>query len=200
MEKTGITISLVVLLLSTQPQANAAAKRMEVDGCTLLASTIESAVLSAAGRSSVRAIMPKRGDRLGFREIITKGPASCDDTTRITTAAFSAALFKIGMPVGWGHMPPDPGDYCYSHYLEQCYPRLVSGYMASSAKQLKFVSDAWNAVNIGVRSFMPYGTAGNLSSFSPGILKLSMIGAVASNVDAYNKPPMASPVRRQADR
>lgn len=187
MEKTGFTLGLIALLLSMHLQASAAANILEADGCTLLASTVKSAVLSAAGRSGVRSIMPERGDRLDLREIMTKGPASCGDTTRITTAAFSAALFKIGMPVGWGYMPPDPGDYCYSHYLEQCDPRLVSGYTASSAKQLKFVNDAWKAVNITIRSFMPYGTAGNFSSFSPGVLKLSMLGAVASTVDTYNK-------------
>jgi len=193
MEKSGITFGLIALLILMQPQANAAAKRMDADGCTLLASTIESAVLRAAGRSDVRASLQAGDNHLASGGLNTEGPASCSETTRVTTAAFSAALFKIGMPVGWGYTPPDSGDYCYSHYLDQCYPRLTSGYSASSAKQLSFVSDTWKAVHIGVRNFMPYGTSGNFSRFSPGVLKLSMIGAVASNVDTYGKPATAPP-------
>lgn len=184
MEKTAITLGIIALLLSMQ--ANAAGKRMEADGCALLASTVESAVLRAAGQASVR-----ESARIGRRVqpdngIRNAGVASCADTTRVTTTAFAAALSKIGMPVNWGPMPSDSGDYCFSHYLEQCYPRLRSGYSASSAKQLSFVHDSWKAVNISVRYFMPYGSAGNISSFTPGVLKLSMIGAVVSNVDSIN--------------
>jgi len=200
MEKSGITFGLVALLMLMQPQANAAAKRMDADGCTLLASTVESAVLRAAGRADVRTSLQASNNHLVSGGLNTEGPASCTETTRVTTAAFSAALLKIGMPVGWGYTPPGSGDYCYSHYLDQCYPRLVSGYSASSAKQLSFVSDTWKAVHIGVRNFMPYGTSGNFSSFSPSVLKLSMIGSVASNVDTYGKPVAAPHSLRHNDR
>jgi len=196
MDRKGFTLGLMALLLSLQPQANAAAKRTNADGCALLASTVESAVLRAAGQSGIRPSWRLNGDRPFNDGIATQGPASCDQTTRVTTAAFSAALSKIGMPVGWGYTPPDSGDYCFSHYLDQCYPRLVSGYSASSAKQLSFVNDAWKAVNTGVRNFMPFGAAGNFSSFSPGVLNLSVIGAVASNVDAFSNPAAGPPLKR----
>lgn len=198
MEKSEITFGLIALLALMQPDANAAAKRMDADGCTLLANTVESAVLRAAGQSDIQTILQVGGDLLHSSGLDTKGPTSCNETTRVTTAAFSAALFKIGMPVGWGDAPPNPGDFCYSHYLDQCYPRLVSGYSASSAKQLSFVNDTWKAVNVGVRNFMPYGTAGDFSRFTPGVLKLSMIGAVASNVDTYSKST-ASPHKQRHD-
>jgi len=196
MDRKGITFGLIALLLSLQPQANAAAKRMDTDGCAHLSSTVESAVLRAAGQSGIRASWQPGSNSLFNNGIATEGPASCDQTTRVTTAAFSAALSKIGMPVGWGYTPPDSGDYCYSHYLDQCYPRLVSGYSASSAKQLSFVNDAWKAVNASVRNFMPFGAAGNFSSFSPGVLNLSVIGAVASNVDAFSNPAARPPLKR----
>ena len=124
MEKSGITFGLIALLVLMQPPANAAAKGTDADGCVLLANTVESAVLRAAGRSDVGAGRQAGDDHSASGGLNPKGPASCNETTRVTTAAFSAALHKIGMPVGWGYMPPNPGDYCYSHYLDQCYPTV----------------------------------------------------------------------------
>ena len=199
MDKKEFTLGVVVLLSAMQSQASAAGKRMDADGCSLLASTVESAVLRAAGQTDVRTDFQHGKHSLSDIGITTTGPTTCNETTRVTTSAFSAALSKIGMPVDWGYMPPDLGDYCLSHYLDQCYPRLASGYKTSNAKQLSFVHDAWKAVNVGVRTFMPYGTAGDFSSFSPGVLKLSMLGAVASNVEAQNKPTFLLHVERHYD-
>jgi len=187
MAKLKIMLAALALLLAMQTQANAASKGRDTDGCALLASAIDAAVLHAAGLDETRSVLRTNQKPLRGGPITVGRPASCDDTTRVTTAAFSSALAKIGMPVGWGYTPPDSGDYCFSFYLSQCYPRLVSGYSASSASQLAFVSDAWKAVNVGVSVFMPYGASGNVSSFSPDRLKLSMLGAVANYVDVYRE-------------
>ena len=54
---------------------------------------------------------------------ISDAPEYCMDTAAVTTAAFGAAMHQAGIPVSWGPQASRSGDYCLSHYLEQCYPR-----------------------------------------------------------------------------
>jgi hypothetical protein len=100
-------------------------------------------------------------------------PEYCLHTAAVTTAAFGAAMHEAGIPVTWGPQTSRSGDYCLSHYLEQCYPRGEFG-GAATASQLGFVHDSWRAVSKSVSAVMPYGVASDIAVFETGTLAGSM--------------------------
>ena len=101
---------------------------------------------------------------------IADSPEYCLDTAAVTTAAFGAAMHEAGTPVTWGEQASRSGDYCLSHYLEQCYPRGEFGGTAT-ARQLSFVHDSWRAVSKSVSAVMPYGVASDVAVFETGALE-----------------------------
>lgn len=123
-------------------------------------------------------------------------PDYCLDTTAAATAAFSAAMHEAGIPVTWGLQTSRSGDYCLSHYLEQCYPRQEHG-GAATASQLSFVHDAWRAVRNSVSAVMPYGAASDIAVFEMRALAGSMERRLRSkSPDARSDKPKSRGDRR----
>jgi hypothetical protein len=132
MEKRKILLLAFALFLALQTQANAASKGRNDDRCTLPDGAIDVAVLHAAGANETRTGLRTIQNRLGNGATMVDRPAGCTDTTQVPIAALSSVLARIGMPVGGGYTPPDSGDFCFSFYRSQCYPRLVGDYATAS--------------------------------------------------------------------
>ncbi len=139
------------------------------DGCDSLRNIVLGQLRDYAKAANGQSLM--RPDN-GLTQIADP-PQYCMDTAAVTTAAFGAAMHEAGIPVSWGQQTSRSGDYCLSHYLEQCYPRgEFAG--AASASQLRFVHDSWRAVSQSIRAVMPYGVASDMTVFETSSLAGSM--------------------------
>ncbi len=114
-----------------------------VDGCAKLARVIYAEVFAAAtygpGKSGPWTI------NFGQGEI-----SVCSHTAKTVSQAFTLAMLSAGIDVSWGRDGIEPGDYCWSGFLSQCYPdrdRLrYSIYGTDSA----FVEKSWAVVSQSV--------------------------------------------------
>ncbi len=118
-----------------------------VDGCAQLARVVYAEVSAAAiygpGNSGPWLIDIGRGDI-----------AVCTNVAKTVSQAFTSAMTSAGMQVSWRRdyfdTRPDPGDYCLSGFLSQCYPNVSpplsnsinSGNDALVQKSWAVVSDA----------------------------------------------------------
>ncbi|MGH7130202.1 MAG: hypothetical protein ACREIV_16655, partial [Planctomycetaceae bacterium] len=109
----------------------------------------------------------------------------CRNTIEVTTRAFTQALAALNMPVRWNE-PRDPGDYCLSGDLSQCYPGPYPGRPTLPPNRLAFVYDAWQGVRNAVASQMPIGTTGNVAAFTTA----SLSAALSSHLDAAVDGPL----------
>ncbi len=134
-----------------------------VDGCAVLAQLVYSEVTEAAwyGPSRFRPWTNNAGE--------TK-VSICNQTTRTVSKAFTSAMTSIGSEVRWGHQYVEPGDYCLSGFLEQCYP---GRYPVDSP------ADTWIAVSKTVQQAMPRGTGSDQSVFSSEAMRLALRSALA---------------------
>jgi hypothetical protein len=139
------------------------------DGCDSLRDVVVSQLRDYARAAEGQTLL--RQDK-GVPQI-PDPPEYCLDTAAVTTAAFGAAMHEAGIPLTWGQQTSRSGDYCLSHYLEQCYPRGEFG-GAATARQLSFVHDSWRAVSKSVSAVMPYGVASDIAVFETGSLAGSM--------------------------
>jgi hypothetical protein len=112
---------LLVSLCAGVPAAYAAAQPVPVavDGCAKLARVVYAEVSAAAiygpGKSGPWIIDLARGDI-----------AVCPHAAKTVSQAFTSAMLTAGLDVNWrrdgNDGPRDPGDYCLSGFLSQCYP------------------------------------------------------------------------------
>lgn len=94
-------------------------KPVAVDGCAKLARVVYAEVSAAAiygpGKSGPWLIDLARGDI----EV-------CSHAAKTVSQAFTSAMMTAGLEVYWRRDgydgPPDPGDFCLSGFLSQCYP------------------------------------------------------------------------------
>ncbi len=149
--------------------AVAAPLRTTGDGCDSLREVVVSQLRDFAKGADGQTL--RRQDKGAPR--IPDPPEYCLDTAAVTTAAFGAAMHEAGIPVTWGLQTSRSGDYCLSHYLEQCYPRGEFG-GAATASQLSFVHDSWRSVSQSVSAVMPYGVVSDIAVFETGTLAGSM--------------------------
>jgi hypothetical protein len=172
--------------------ADAAPLKVVDVGCDRLRDTIVAQLVAFSSASDAPAMLL---ETKGNGEI-PDPPDYCMDTTAATTAAFSAAMHEAGIPVTWGLKSSGSGDYCLSHYLEQCYPRQELGGSAT-ASQLSFVHDAWRAVRKSVNAVMPYGEASDIAVFETRALAGSMQRRLRSaSPDARSDKPKSRGDRR----
>jgi hypothetical protein len=82
----------------------------------------------------------------------------------------------------------DPGDYCLSHDLSQCYPSQHPFSPSLPPIHVAFIYDAWTAVRKAVTSQMPFGTAIGVSQFIPE----SLDAVLSSSLEAYVDEPLYS--------
>ena len=109
-------LALVSVLGLAASPARAEAIPVAVDGCAELARVIYSEVSAAAlygpGRSGPWLINQQRGDL-----------SVCGHAAKTVSRAFTSAMLSAGQQVFWRSDGGfNPGDYCLSAFLSQCYP------------------------------------------------------------------------------
>jgi len=185
MGKRNFLITVFVLGFAAPIVVFAGRNTLAPDGCTILAVSVRMAVQQAAlGQNPARPgarvqLAPASGNSAAAPE----GAKSCRNTTRVTTAAFSATFAELGLRISWTSMPSNSEDHCTSRYLSECNPYTPRIFPAKSASHFALVNDTWKAVGKSVSSFMPYGESSDLSHFEQESLQLSMLGAVAIYID-----------------
>jgi hypothetical protein len=155
------------------------------DGCAVLRQQVQNGVYAAAMQFEV--------DRAGLsngRNSLSPSLARkqlCRNTVEATTRAFGEALAALNMRVTWNE-PMNPGDYCLSGDLSQCYPGPRPGEPMLPPNRLAFVYDAWQGVRQAVASQMPLGTTSNIAAFTPA----SLDAALSANLNATVEGPLYS--------
>jgi hypothetical protein len=92
----------------------------------------------------------------------------------VASRAFGEALRGLNVRLAWSGDWIRPGDYCLSHRLDQCYPSHDPLSPLPPPSEFAFVHKAWRSVTRALASQMPYGTQGDLSSFSDASLDAAL--------------------------
>ena len=150
MAKRNFAALLVASIIVVSASVRAEQAFVGADGCAVLAQIVYSEVTAAAwGGSPVLPLSDGRNLRTDV--------SVCNDTARTASKAFALAMTSIGSDAFWGYPSGDSGDYCWSGFLDQCYPqRAPLGVQANS----------WVAVSETIRYAMPSGSASDQSVFS----------------------------------
>jgi hypothetical protein len=176
----GILALAAILAATHTVEANAA------DGCTILEDLVKRSVHASATeyypRQPARRVHSfARGGSVGST---VTGKQACPNTAEVTTRAFSRALAGLNMPISWNRRGPmNPGDYCLSGDLSQCYPSQYPLYPSMGPHQMAFVYDAWKGVRRAVAAQMPFGTAAGLAQFNPDSLEVALSSSLQTSVD-----------------
>lgn len=136
-----------------------------VDGCAVLADLVHTELTAAAwyGPGDFGAWPGYPGET---------EMTICNQTARTVSKAFTSAMASIGAEIRWGDSSINPGDVCQSGFLEQCYPERYP----------KDGSNAtWATLSKIVQRAMPFGTASDRATFSPGAMRLALRSALARN-------------------
>ncbi|MGB5739223.1 MAG: hypothetical protein WBM54_07735 [Woeseia sp.] len=161
-EIPGAPVALVfVVLLSSLLSHSVFAATQSSGACQQLASVIEQSVS--------RTLQAGRGTH-DFHDVYAGASAGdlqgCATATATVSRAFANAMRGMGVELLWGNgRTLDPGDYCLSHYLDQCYPRrsgLDLGYALSNDT---VIAAAWATVTANVRQAMPFGVQSDIVYF-----------------------------------
>jgi hypothetical protein len=155
-------------------------------GCDVLEELVKTSVHAAATEyhGNTPAVRLHSFGRTGSVGSITVGNHACPNTAEVTTRAFSQALAVLNMPVTWnGRGPMDPGDYCLSGDLSQCYPSQYPLHPSLPPHRLAFVFDAWKGVRSAIAAQMPFGTATGFAHFTSDSLEVALTSNLQSSVD-----------------
>ena len=124
-------------------QTRAQLTPIAVDGCAELARVIYAEVSAAAvygtSKSGPWTISLGQGD-----------VSVCKHTAKTVSRAFSSAMLSAGIGVSWPSDDTDPGDYCLSHYLSQCYPDRDRVSYSMNGADAAFVQKSWSVVSQSV--------------------------------------------------
>ena len=166
----GVTgrLGLVALALG-----GLAAPAQAGNGCEQLAQAVEYAVSRHLQPARFAASLPATsGSHAGDSFM------SCGQTAAVTRAAFDRAASRFGITVDWSDDGPmHPGDHCYSHYLDQCYPDPVEAPFPFAPGEF---GGLWLGVQSAIARNMPFGIASDLTWFRPSMLS----AALGAGVDA----------------
>ncbi len=83
-------------------------------------------------------------------------------------------MSSAGVEVRWTDEPMDPGDYCPSGFLTQCYPRGAAITTGSIDPNPLPVNEAWSAVAQAVMRTMANPYSSNEVRFDPDRLRLQL--------------------------
>lgn len=158
-------VARAAILLCVLAYAGASAQADEA-GCAALAGWVKAGVMAAArdrGLSVHEAGNAGSGGRL---PPLPGGRYICSATAAVSSRAFGEALRGLNVQLAWNGDWIRPGDYCLSHHLDQCYPSHNPFSALPPPSEFAFVHQAWRSVTRALASQMPYGTQGDLSSFS----------------------------------
>lgn len=169
MAKWNFAIAAVLLLAMSGSNAQ---PRPVVSGCTALARHVEGVVAAAAAAH-------REGGRprlagLPVAAATSGGRHTCNSTAAVASRAFTAAVGRLDVKLSWDDGWIRPGDYCLSHYLDQCRPSQDPISPLPSPGDFAFVYKAWQGVTQAVASQMPYGSQGDLASFSDDSLERAL--------------------------
>ncbi len=166
---------IAALALLAGAAAAAAQPELSNEDCEVLAKTVREYVWRAAteAKPAPSAVRPLAAAFGGDRRV-------CRRTAEVTTRAFTQAFRSFSLAIGWE--PPDPGDYCLSGDLSQCYPGLDDPSVPRS--RLAFVYEAWHGVSSAVQSLMPAGSAGGVAVFSEASLEQALAAQLDRSVAA----------------
>ena len=159
-------VACAVFGIAVTGSADAQEIEVTADGCAELARAVYDEVASAAAdarRSGPWVIGPR------FRPVST-----CASATRTVSRAFRLAMASTGGDVRFGREPMDPGDFCLSGFLPQCYPQRYPSIDGGSAPQAVIVHSAWMAVAQTVMRSMANPYSSNEIRFDPDELRLQL--------------------------
>lgn len=163
-------IPVIILLAANAAAATAAADEV---GCAALAERVKAGVAAVARERGLHLPDTVAGSAIGASPAIG-GPYTCSATAAVTSRAFGDALRGLNLRLAWTDDWIRPGDYCQSHYLDQCYPRHDRFSPLPPPNDFAFAARAWRSVTRALASQMPYGTGGDLSSFTDSSLDAAL--------------------------
>jgi hypothetical protein len=76
----------------------------------------------------------------------------------------------------------NPGDYCISRDLRECYPSQHPLNPSLPPSHVAFLDDAWAGVRKGIALQMPFGTATGVSQFTLESLDATLSSSLKSSV------------------
>ncbi len=166
MAKRTFAVLLVTCALGfSGPQASA--REVSVDGCATLARAVYSEVYSAAaygpGWSGPWLINSDPGD------IVV-----CKQASKTVSRAYTSAMLGAGIDIVWRGSDNDPGDYCLSAFLSQCYPDRYPLDTSMSVTTQRYVQNSWTAVMQSVMREMHNPISSNEVRFSDDDLRLRL--------------------------
>ena len=142
------------------------------DGCTILAELVYTQVVSSG--------LSRPGGFAAVPETLSRDEMTvCHETTRVTSEAFTAALVQMNIYVTWSGYPGNSGDYCYSHYLSQCYPERDPLDAFATIAESVFLRDTWRAVQNTVGQKMTNRLASDTARFNAGEIRSSLHDSLA---------------------
>jgi len=158
---------LTILVGIPAQDARAQIKPIAVDGCAKLARVIYSEISAAAiygpGNSGPWMIDIGRGD-----------VAVCKSAAKTVSQAFTSAMLTAGIDVDWSNGGGDPGDFCLSAFLSQCYPDRYPLSRATYSSDITFVQNSWAIVSQAVMQEMYNPVSSNEVRFRDNDLKLRL--------------------------
>ena len=179
----AVMLFSAVCVLSATSNVRAQQIPVTIDGCAELAQTVYEEVSNAAFYGAHRGgpwIISPRFEHLSV----------CESTTKTVSKAFTLALASAGISVRWSNarIGPDPGDYCLSGFLSQCYPTRYPLHGESGDPDALFVRSSWTVVSQTVMRAManliPFNPfSGNEVRFRPNDLKMR-IGLALRSVES----------------
>lgn len=160
---------MAVAGLAAGPLGIAGAQEIDVtaDGCAELARAVYDEVAAAAISG------PQRSGPWVIGQPF-RSASVCASTTKTVSRAFRLAMSSAGVDVRWSDEPMDPGDYCLSGFLAQCYPRGVVMTSGSIEPNALIVHEAWSAVSQTVMRTMANPYSSNEVRFDPDHLRLQL--------------------------
>jgi hypothetical protein len=184
-KRTFASAAFVTFLVATSSQTARAD-----DGCDVLKEKVSANVYASAtefSRDNLNRVVDTSG-KTGAVGSTLSGGQTCVNTAHATSRGFSEVLADLGMPVMWTGSPMNPGDYCLSHDLSQCYPSQHPLNPSLPPNHVAFIYDAWTGVRKAVTLHMPFGTATGVSQFTPE----SLDAVLSSSLKAYVDGPLYS--------
>ena len=165
-----LTITILSILCGVTPAA-AQEPLIGVDGCGILATLVytevtESGLRRASGPGSTL-MFPSRGD-----------VTICNHMARTVTRAFTRSMQQMNIYISWGPHNRGSGDYCYSHYLDQCYPDNSPFMPPMSGDQFAFVARKWRAVRLALAPTVRAGVEGEVLRFEQRELRIGLRNAL----------------------
>lgn len=171
----------ILVILSALCGNSAAAATSAPGACQSLASIVEHSV--------ARALRMERGNVYSYDSFASPALQGCATAAATVSHAFFTTLRDLGTELAWSHgRTIDPGNYCPSHYLDQCFPRRRgTGYGFSSVSDMA-IAAAWATVVANMHQVMPFGIRSDIAYFEPERLTTNLVLSLDATLRASGLP------------